>query len=590
MKIQSILFSLLLVNFLHAQEFTSLKSKTQIRGIVEAENELIFYGEGIVWTDKNGEVLHKNRLLKGLPSSSIMDLQLDKKGQAWVLSSKGIGLIRSKDDMVSVFEHEAGGETYQILHIDNKGTVYTSSKNHIYKINPDLSKSIIYSKQGKELDYIKRLLVDSKGNLIFTEYRKLYIVKPSGELISIQPEGRVDFKKLHEFQNGTIAVQAFKQMLHLENDSLVNVLNAHDLVRGLKFYHADFASSDYYALLTNEGNLFINKKGEWTNYVPPTNLRPGNFLDDILLASDGQIWVTMTEEPILHYNGSSWNQRNLVEATSFQKIARKPVLEDGRLITQDTDSKSFYEYKNDAFVKLNINETEFIKDIKSGENGIFYWSTKTGLNKHVKGKSKKLIEGQGAHSFEALPDTMMKCTNKLLNEFKNRKLTDISSQDHYLAGDFKYAKIYQTFKDELILYTNRKRGQLTLYDGKNWTKVIDIEGKKIGSIKNIITNNGKTYLFTEKSGIAQYDESGMKWITGAFDDPNLKRFSNYVCKDGSVWSMDNKGKLHYYKDGKTLVMHEPVRNLYTSIRALINTGEGQYDIYSDRDVVRCVIR
>jgi len=128
MKIISLLFSLILVGAIQAQEFTSLKSNSRIRGIVETEKELMFYGEGIVWADKNGKVIHKDRLLKGLPSSSVMDLQLDQKGQAWVLTKGGIGLIKSREDMISVFEHEGGGESYQLLHIDNKGDIYTSTK------------------------------------------------------------------------------------------------------------------------------------------------------------------------------------------------------------------------------------------------------------------------------------------------------------------------------------------------------------------------------------------------------------------------------------------------------------------------------
>ncbi len=592
MKYLALIFSLLLVTETYTQEFVSLKSRTQIRGIAETKTELLFYGEGIIWTDKKGNVVHQDRLLQNLPSSSIIDLQIDSEGNAWVLTANGIGLIRSQDDMQSVFEHEyANGETYQLLHIDNKGLVYTATKNHIYKINPDLTKSIVYSNKGKELSYIKRLLVDKSGNLIFTEFRNLFIVKPTGELLNPKPKGRVDYKHLVELENGTIVVMAFKRMFHLANDELVEVLKSSDLVNGLKFYDSEFASSEYYAILCNEGNLFINKNGDWTNYVPPTNLRPGNYQDDILLATDGQIWITMTEDPLLHFNGVSWKQIQLIAPSNIKEIYRNAVLADGRRITQDVKTFEFYEYKNDSFQSIHIKETERLKDIKSGNNEEFYWATKLGLNKSENGKTKQLIKNQEVNSFGVLKDKIILSTENLIQEYKNGTLTDISSQDHFLGADsYKYVKIYQTFKNELILVTNRKRGQLSLYDGDKWTKIIDIEGKKIGTVKNMITWKDKTYIFTETNGIALYTANGMKWFAKGFDDPNKKMFSNYVCKDGSVWTMDNKGSMHFYKDGKHLEIEEPIKNLYTNIRAIINTGEGQYDIYANKDILRCSLK
>jgi len=577
-----------------AQEFTSLAARTQFRGIVETETELLFYGEGIIWTDKNGKLIHKDRLLKGLPSSTIHDIQLDKEGNAWAYTQKGIGLIKSKDEMQTVFTNDgADGETYQFIYVDAKGIVYTASKNHIYKINPDLSKEIIYSNQDREMNYIKRMHVDQKGNILFTAYRDMYKVTPSGTLIKIKtdPRGKVNFQKIEEHKDGSITIVATKKLLTLKNDSLEQILHGNDLVNGLSFYHSAFVSKDHYMLLTTKGNIFTHQKGEWTNYIPPTNLRPGNYLDDILIASDGQIWVTMSEDPLLHFNGTEWNQIDLVQQESIKNLVRIPALADGRQIAQDPDSHEILEYQGDAFKTINSDETERVKYIRSGENGSIYWCTKLGLKKFENGKLKELVGNQTVNSFGLIGDKIVLTTDKLLQELKNGQLTDISSQNHFLgSSDLKYVKIYPSFKDELILVTNRKRGQLTLYDGTNWSKVIQIEGKKIGNVKDIITRNEQSYLFTEKAGIAVYDKDGFRWLSEGFEDPNRKRFSNYVCKDGALWSIDNKGTLYYYKDGKQLEIPQPTDRLYTSLRAVINTGEGTYKFFTARDVLQCEIK
>ncbi len=589
-----ILFSCCL---LQAQEFKSINARTQIKGIVEAENELIFYGEGIIWTDKDGSVIHTDRLLKDLPSSSITDLRLDKEGNAWILTHQGIGLIKDKDNMSTLFKNEDLDESgYQVLYIDENGLVYTATYEHIYKLKQDGTKEIVHvATEAKELSYIKRMLIDKQGNIFVTAYRDMYKITPDAKVTKIKtdPRGKVNFQNLVAHEDGSITAVGLKQLLTLQNDSLVQSFHANDLVRGISLYASEFVSKDHYAILAKGGNLFIHKNGEWTNYIPENDLRPGNYMDDILLASDGQIWITMSEEPILHFNGSEWKQKNLVEHAPLLDIVRLPALRDGRQMSYIKTTQEFYECKDKVFTPTGIREsgtkdTEYVKSLRTDSKGNLYWSTKIGLNKHDGKNTTKLIANQEIHAFGVLEDKLIVSTNNLLSEFKNGKMKDISSQDHNLgSSDFKYMKIYQSYKDELILYTNRKRGQLMLYDGEAYTKVIDIEGKKIGTVEQVISSKSKTLIFTDKNGIAQYDETGFRWLTSAYEDPNKKRMSNYLCQDGAIWSIDNKGFLEYIKDGKHVSFKAPIKNLHMHLRAVVNTSEDVYQLYSHRDVLEC---
>ena len=118
--------------------------------------------------------------------------------------------------------------------------------------------------------------------------------------------------------------------------------------------------------------------------------------------------------------------------------------------------------------------------------------------------------------------------------------------------------------------------------------MIQLDGFKLGKIKNVLSKEKLSYIITEKQGIIQYSEEGFKWI-----NPNNYKAqydnvrSSHLAEDGSLWLSLSKGGYLVFRNGEIQEFLSPAKPAHSSILAISLQGSDDYILYLSQSMLNC---
>lgn len=573
----------------YSQTFKAKESTVNSRGMIEVGDEIVFYGKGISWVDKKGNIIYQNRIIEGLASSDFIDAAGDSKGNLYVLSGLGLGVIRehTKAEMLYTLE-QSGDASFKAIHVDFEDNLWLVTKQEIIKFNSQGESSVYYTNsEDKELSYAKQLIRDRKGNLFFYDYNHTYKLTPELTLTKMTPKGRVSFQDIDLTENDEVYVLEYRALYKVENDDLTMVFHGNDFVNGLKFFQSIVHSENDMWLLSINGNVFKKSGETWTNYIPLADIKTGNLRESMLQTKEGEVWISINKEPKLVFDGNQWKQIEFKTGSIRKKIGRAFYVGDSTAIVQDLETFDLLKNENSSFVPLNVKATERIIHFKSNKLNTYYWSTKEGLFLSEEGKTKLLVKQNKMGQFGLLGNDIFFNSNDTLIQLSNGKKQGVLNNDHYLGWDqMGNLSFWNDYNGDLLVASSKRRGVLSLYNGSSWSKITSIEGKYIHHIKNIHTTEGKTYIITEKNGVASLSSTGNQWLD--IDMSSIgKIYKSFVCSDGSIWAISSGNKIVYIKGNDQRIFDAPITNISSALSSIIHNGNNVYTFYTHDSIMSC---
>ncbi len=146
------LFILILLSFflrIGAQSFEVLTSSLNVRGMAEDNGKIVLFGNGLIWINKNGEILEKLQVVDGLSISSLVDVEPDGKGGFWLLSNDGLGRIDAARNFTLIFNTTVFGSTdAKQLQTSADGKLFGLLKNKIIQVAQDNQYQVYFQSES----------------------------------------------------------------------------------------------------------------------------------------------------------------------------------------------------------------------------------------------------------------------------------------------------------------------------------------------------------------------------------------------------------------------------------------------------------
>ncbi len=560
------------------QEFTAIDSRIRVQGIVDLGSELLFYGSGLTWTDLEGKITRQEPLIKGLPSSRILSAA-SSEGVIWIVTPRGFYAL---DDLglSPVVEDKEGKLSMQYAYSDAQGFVWLLTRSGIYKCDKNYNAVKVF--EGEELAYAKKMIIDGQGRICFFDYNHVYVIESNGTVRKHTPHRKPSFQDLGILEDGSLAVLEYRNMYYMENDSLMLQLNGNDLVSGLKFFEGIWKASDDFWLLSTGGNVFRNNKGKWTNFVPPSGYKTGNLRESFIQTSRGDLWIGVSDYPLLHMsNFGSWKQIELQGKSKKSSLTRTFNVAN-EIYAQDSKSNELFKWENGEMVNAGDVKEERIYALGS-LNGALHYASDFGIGEI--NVSKKKVNGKVTALGVVGNEILYGKDNKLFS-YINGTSTELKDNIHFLGWEeIKNPRIYTSHDGSLWICSNNRYGQISVYNGNEWRKIIDIDSKKLGNVTKVLSNNSCTYLITEKNGIAQYKDGVLSWLIKNEEGTKVSRA--HMANDGSLWIVFRNGKFCFINNDLIQYFDTPVEKANYSFHGVYYNAEGLYTLYIGEAVLQC---
>ncbi len=566
---------------IHAQEFKAINAKQDIRGICDLGDEILFYGAGLIWTDQEGNSIKQEGIIKGLTASTIIDVVKDQKNQVWLLTSRGLAILQQDGTAKEIIPYEEN-KSFEDVHLDEDGIIWCLSRGAIYRVKDDLTYEVYY--QGEVLNYGKRIITDRSNHVYLYDYNHVYILDQNKNVTTLTPEGKCSFQDFGLLDDGRVAVLEYRRMFIIENKELVLALRGNDLVSGLKFFEGVWKSENEFWLLTTGGNIFHNNKGNWTNYVPPEYFKTGNYREAMIQTANGNIWMAVAQNPPMYFDGVNWTAKEVAPKKENPNYYQSINVGESQYI-QESKEHNLYKWSGSGFESVSGFPKDRLWSMTKDASSQIYYTTEKGLFKS--GTNQKIMEGE-VKKVACLQNELLVQRGDQLVSIKNGKETILDQNEHFLGWkEYGQVKLCNTNNGHLLVTGSRRRGLISEYDGQNWKKIISIEGRRIGEIKNMLTGPTSTFIVTAENGIAEYKDGVIKWI----DLGQQEAYINTACiaSDGSLWTIGRGTKMMYINGDKVIPFESPIDRSGYSFRGAFYVSEGVYHLCLGSNIVECKI-
>lgn len=588
------LFILILLSFflrIGAQSFEVLTSSLNVRGMAEDNGKIVLFGNGLIWINKNGEILEKLQVVDGLSISSLVDVEPDGKGGFWLLSNDGLGRIDAARNFTLIFNTTVFGSTdAKQLQTSADGKLFVLLKNKIIQVAQDNQYQVYFQSESDDFNYFQRFDIAADGSIYIITYQTICIIDPSKNGRLVTPKERLNFQDIQVTRENTIMVLEYKRLFEIKNDELISVLALSQLSRGAEFYEAIFTSVNDYWLYANEGNAFHYEAGKWKNYIPPAGLKTGNLGESILQTADGEIWMTLNHYYTLRYDLQQWHKIDLSSQFSRQEVITPGVLRNGKLVGRD--SKTFFPLVYDGEDFIN---SPLLPDVKMyymtyDNTGKYYWFNDDGIFKQSGTSSVNIIPGK-VRAFEVQDNQLLYVKDYVMYKYENGKTDTFTNNVHWLGwgDDLGDVKFYPTFNNQLLITSSRRSGLISVYNGKTFEKTIQIEGKMIGGVEQVFTLNEQTFLLTKGGSVARFDGTSFKWIYRT-DNLNTNFYRSFISSDNTIWYVTTTDELKMItSSGEVTTIKSPVEKGYMNFIAAIKKQDKVYDLYFGNQILRLTL-
>jgi hypothetical protein len=309
----------------------------------------------------------------------------------------------------------------------------------------------------------------------------------------------------------------------------------------------------------------------------------------MIKTTDGEIWMSLRGHEILRFDGAKWHKVIIGNPLGRKSIMRATLLRNGNLISKENETYFPLAYNNSDFEYIDDLPKSKIYHITLDNAGKYYWSCDDGVYKQSGKDDIKVVSWQKVRPFEVIGDKILhhEYESDVILISDNGKTDSITNNDHHLGWEKIYSvNFYPAFDGSLFITASGRRGLITRYDGKNWEKIIEIQGKMIKGVENIISIDDYSILISSNGSIAKYDATGWKWIHER-NDTNLKIYRSHVTKNGTAWiAWSDNIMTIVSSNGDSIDVEVPVERAYMSFNAVVWIEEHVYDLYFENAVYR----
>ena len=584
-----LLFSLVFVlQSGYSQTFEPVSFTQRSTGVASwGSDQMVVFGTGLFWIDNRGKTLDQQRIIDGLPSSDFIDAVSDGAGGLWLMTKTSVArLTKDKNSQLVISDSEFPKIQFSELFKTKSGEVYGLAKNYVFKLNKDNTFRKLY--HAEKSSYFKNMAVSNDGTIYITDYKNVHVLNIGGEMNTTEFKTNYNFNDIFYTTDNKVIVLEYRGLYEFKNGELVDFLKDYQLTSGLKLYTGIFNSSTDYWLYSKDGNAFHNDNGNWINYTPPAGLKTGNLGEHMHKSDNGDIWMTLRGQTILHYDRQKWNKINLDKTQSILKIDKVKLIDGSTLVTSESETKKPYTFKNGELVPYSgLPARNLSKIQKVGEK--VYYSDENALYSSVNSKETKLIDGKNIN-FVVFKDMILYQKNKVLHILRNGQHTELKDNIHFLGWeDLAQLSFALTADGKLLVFSSRQPRVVSVYDGDQWRKIIKSDQYGLGNLKGIAGKDSNVYLFNNSEDIYHYSEGTLSRIFKSDKNSSYSSAKMLPSMDSTVWFVSGTD-LKVLKDGKVVSeLSLPTAQKMGYIRTIVPVSDKVYNIYAANEIIRCTL-
>jgi hypothetical protein len=363
-----------------------------------------------------------------------------------------------------------------------------------------------------------------------------------------------------------------------------------DYQPGITIKSTDIISGEEIWLVGKKSVLFHLKNGQWKKYNPPSAIYTKDSWRDIAHDANGNMWFSFSKDPLLRFNGSSWKPvkvnldpppvvyRRIFNLSETLSIG---IDQDYQMLNPRTSQYLFE--KNEAFKSVFC--------IRQDDQGNQYWSTDKGLyilagnnweKTSVNGRIGQSLFYNGALYYGL---------EKAFYRYQNGKAERLTSNIHFQGWDqITGMGFHQDHLGRMLVWSASRKGVLSIFDGKSWSKRISIGGRGFGQIEDAKSLGDSTYIICKGDrSPAILDGQNWRWLESpAFEGEKIKWV--YHCPDDSIWLHTEANKLIIIRNNGITKIDSPVDNTTgrpSRFAGVVKMDTGVYNLYSGKEVIEC---
>jgi hypothetical protein len=572
------------------QQFEVINAAIDLRGLAEDGKQIVIYGNGLTWINEAGEQQGSLNLIKGMSLTRIVDVQSDGAGGLWVLTLGALGHVNPDKTSVRVFEtkeFEAEGKQLKVM---RDGTLFVLMRNKIIRVNRDLSYDLYYAATDKNVVYFDVFDVNEDRQVYMGSNKGIFILDKEKNLNVVSPSRKLNLQQVNITKDNRIFVLDYNRLFELVENELRIVLDYSQLSPGAKFYTGVFNTGSDYWLYSNNGNVFHYDNGSWFNFIPPSGMKTGNFGECMIQTQAGHTWLSLGSFPyLLRYDGTKW-EKLLVEGNELKTgITQSQWIQGDQLYA--LEPVTFFPLKWNGSVFEPIARLPKVKmyNVAMDSKGQYYWGAEGGIFTNSGNEVIKLVDHKDPRSFEILGDELFFVDDEKLCKLKNGQQEYIDPIIHHLGWEPLHiysVKIYHTGDQQLFFTNGARPGLISTYADGAWGKIIEIEGKRIGGIDNIMTYGDQTFIVTITGSVAVYANKTFHWLYYQ-TEPQNNVHRSFLTPDGNVWYVTSDKELkrinHLGLVNKVVV---PYDSPNYALKAVLKYKDEVYDLYFEKTVFR----
>ncbi len=581
-----ILSILLIYQQLKAQKFESIDYTQWSGGVMQwNDRQMLVYGTGLTWIDMEGNILHQMRLLEGISSSTVIDALPDGQGGAWILTNNSLARISSNKEITPILDRNAYPKLdTKELGTDKKGNIYCLTKTRVFRVFINNSYELIPLNESDENYYFKHFDIADDGSILISSYGKVYLIE-KGIIKEYSLEKKTNIQDVACVDGHKIIVD-YRDIYELKGGELITFIKGRQIANGIKFYTSHFKSINDFWLYSNGGNAFHNDQGNWVNYIPPENLKTGNFGEHLYRCANNDIWMTLKGQVILRFNGNQWSKINLDKKLKIPAY-RNAFQAGDKILTQEKSIEGYMAVANGEVFKSNLPEKKLV-DIKNYEAS--YFSDDEGLKRWQSGTESLVHPSNELSSFGKIGEEWVFIDGNKMYTLLDGQTKEVSNNDHYLGWEsLQKVKIFDLHTGELA-FLNPKRGDiLSIYSGNGiWKKLTSVDGHKLGRIRDVFRHDSTSIIVSQKGDFISYDGNKLSFIRKNENKTSHLSYYPIPASDQSVWSYHRNLGLTVYRNNEVNEYPLSMEGVsFAGLRIVLPITDNEYHLIFDSDIIKC---
>lgn len=587
-----IILTICWIGNLPCQTYEVIESKLHFYGLAEQGDEMVLYGSSLTWMKDDGTITHRDILLEGLPKGRIVEVMSDEKGGLFVLMANGLGYIDAEKNKKIIFNNkDFSGFQFNAMSFDKNNNLFCITNQSIIKVEPDHSFQRIYHSEKSK--YFKKIAIHPNGDLYLADFNNIMILHKDNQLSKIEIVPRESVQRLQVTQTGRVLILGYRNIYECVDEEVVKLISASQINRRAKFYDGVFIEANDFWIFANNGNILRNNRGSWKNYVPPKEYDTGNMKADMFLRSNGDLWISLTNNFLMRFDGETWHEIDITNEQQKKRMS-SVVHEGGRIIGRQRRPYLLALYNEGKFEPITMESDRVLSSPKVNADDEIHWCTEKGIFKWVNNSATKVVSGEGIKDYNFIDDRILFHRNQTLYVWQNGSVEEYEEGKSCLGWDpVRSVKIYQTWKKDLAFVVGSRNAQVCLFDGKDWSRITSIEGKSLQGVHSIQTHKDKTYLISKYGSIALYDVEGWQWLRYEAPPPSgtygEKIRGATLINDGSLWIMDRDQNFTVVIDNKVVQFDGPILGKQMHLGGVIHQHDQVYDLITGGSTIRCTL-